>query len=190
MESSEVLYEWNYLKQILSIRLKSEQWKHSGSTDVYEEANLFTKDFLVTRPMLSAITDEEPTVLLIDEVDRADERFEAFLLEYLSEFQISIPELGTIKAKQRPIILLTSNRTREVHDALRRRCLYQWIDYPTLEKEIEIVKAKSPNLSEQLVRELCAFVSTVRNYPLGKKPGLAETLDWPNPCRNEDRRSK
>ncbi|MCL6454851.1 MAG: MoxR family ATPase [Alicyclobacillus sp.] len=171
IESDEVLYEWNYLKQMLSIR--RQEASVSGSAE-----DLFSEAFLIARPLLASIRAEQPVVLLIDEVDRADERFEAFLLEFLSDFQISIPELGTIQAVSRPHVVLTSNRTREVHDALRRRCLYEWIDYPSLEKELAIVAAQAPELDGHLARQICRLVQAFRQRSFLRKPGVAETLDW------------
>lgn len=177
LESNEVLYEWNYLKQILNIRLRELKIKEGRESEI-QDKELFTKEFLIPRPLLQAMKQDRPVVLLIDEIDRADERFEAFLLEYLSDFQISIPELGTISANKKPYIILTSNRTRDVHDALRRRCIYQWIDYPSIDKEMAIIRAKTPNLSENMVRQICAFVAVARNQPFDKKPGMSETLEW------------
>lgn len=168
------VYEWNYTRQMLSIRLME-----AGGGRI-QEADLFTKDFLLQRPLLQAIEQEGdiPPVLLVDEVDRSDEEFEAFLLEVLSDFQITIPEIGTIKAKRPPIVIITSNRTREVHDALKRRCLYHWIDYPSFEKELEIVLAKIPQAPEQLARQVTAFIQEIRGQDLYKVPGVSETLDW------------
>lgn len=173
------VYEWNYARQILQIRLQE--------TSAGEEAvvldDIFSRDFLLRRPLLEAI-DKSRTgaapVLLIDELDRADEEFEAYLLEVLSDYQISIPELGTIRAEEPPIVIVTSNRTREIHDALKRRCLYHWIDYPDLEKEIEIVRRRVPGAAERLAREVVGFVQAIREEDLFKRPGIAETLDWLN----------
>ncbi|RFU70489.1 MoxR family ATPase [Peribacillus saganii] len=180
IESNEVLYEWNYLKQIVNIRLREHQLLKSEQTivDTLQEKDLFHREFLIARPLLSAIQSDKPVVLLIDEIDRSDERFEAFLLEFLSDFQVTIPELGTIEALKKPKVILTSNRSREVHDALRRRCIYQWIDYPSLEKEMEIIKRKTPGLSESLLKQVSSFVSALRKQQLDKKPGLSESLDW------------
>jgi len=171
------VYEWNYARQILEIRLL----EATGRTDKKEiEHEIFGPDYLIKRPLLQAIDPDEKgvPVLLIDELDRADEEFEAFLLELLSDFQITIPELGTIKAKEPPVVVITSNRTREIHDALKRRCLYFWIDYPSLEKELEIVKSKAPGISEKLAHAVVAFVQELRHTDLYKLPGVAETLDW------------
>ncbi len=173
------VYEWNYARQILQIRLQE--------TGAGDEAlvldDIFSRDFLLQRPLLEAIdksrTGRAP-VLLIDELDRADEEFEAYLLEVLSDYQISIPELGTIRAEEPPIVIVTSNRTREIHDALKRRCLYQWIDYPNFEKEIEIVRRRVPDAAERLAREVVGFVQAIREEDLFKRPGIAETLDWLN----------
>jgi len=171
------VYEWNYTQQILQIRVLEAR----GEGESADLAGLFSRDFLLKRPLLEAIDVPEGAVapvLLIDELDRADEEFEAYLLELLSDFQISIPELGTIRAEDPPVVVVTSNRTREIHDALKRRCLYQWIDYPGFEKEIEIVRRKAPGASEQLAREVVAFVQELRGEELFKRPGVAETLDW------------
>ncbi len=173
------VYEWNYARQILQIRLQE--------TGAGDEAlvldDIFSRDFLLQRPLLEAIdksrTGRAP-VLLIDELDRADEEFEAYLLEVLSDYQISIPELGTIRAEEPPIVIVTSNRTREIHDALKRRCLYHWIDYPNFEKEIEIVRRRVPDAAERLAREVVGFVQAIREEDLFKRPGIAETLDWLN----------
>ncbi|MFN2187351.1 MAG: AAA family ATPase [Candidatus Promineifilaceae bacterium] len=168
------VYEWNYTRQMLHIRLMEAR----GERPTEEE--LFGRDYLLQRPLLRAIDDYagSPPVLLIDEIDRSDEEFEAFLLEVLSDYQITIPEIGTIQASQPPIVVLTSNRTREVHDALKRRCLYYWIDYPTFEKELEIVKAKVPDASANLAAQVTAFVQELRHVELYKLPGVAETLEW------------
>ena len=170
IDVSQAVYEWNYARQLLHIRAAQD-----GSA---AEAELYGPDFLVRRPLLEAITSTEPTVLLIDEVDRADEEFEAFLLELLSDFQITIPEIGTIVAERRPHIVLTSNRTRELHDALRRRCLYHWIEFPSLEREIEIVRLRVPHVSGRLAEECSVFVRSLRQIALAKPPGVAETIDW------------
>ena len=168
-------YEWNYPRQLLHIRLLGE-----GGDRAAAEREIFSREFLLRRPLLDAIDNDDPVapVLLIDEVDRSDEEFEAFLLEVLSDFQISIPELGTIRARRPPFVVVTSNRTREVHDALKRRCLYHWIDYPSLEKEIEIVQARAPEAAEELARQVTALVQSLRELDLYKVPGVAETLDW------------
>jgi MoxR-like ATPase len=170
------LYEWNYPKQILWM-------KQAEICEAPREAmgkEIFSSEFLIRRPLLEAIQADtaKPPVLLIDEIDRSDEEFEAFLLEVLSDFQITIPEIGTIRAKQRPYVILTSNRTRELHDALKRRCLYHWIDYPSLEKERRIVLAKVPMVGETLLNQVCSFMQRVREREFYKRPGIAETLDW------------
>ena len=170
------VYEWNYARQMLEIRLL-EATHAADSTQT--RAALFGPEFLLKRPLLQAIDhDGAPPVLLIDELDRADEEFEAFLLEVLSDFQVTIPELGVIRANEPPIVVITSNRTREVHDALRRRCIYHWIDYPDFAKELEIVRRKAPRATAALAAQVVAFVQTLRNEPLYKAPGLSETLDW------------
>ena len=168
-------YEWNYPRQLLHIRLLSD-----GANRAEAEKEIFSPEFLLRRPLLDAIdnSDAVPPVLLIDEIDRSDEEFEAFLLELLSDFQISIPELGTITAKRPPFVVITSNRTREVHDALKRRCLYHWIDYPDLEKEVSIVEARVPESAAGLARQVALLVSGLREMDLYKLPGVAETLDW------------
>jgi len=173
LDISQAAYEWNYPRQLLEIQAR-------GTGGAAATDGLFTEAYLLKRPLLQAIdaAHERPPVLLIDELDRADEEFESFLLELLSEYQISIPELGTLKAHHRPIVVLTSNRTRDVHDALRRRCLYHWIDYPTLENEIAIVGRKVPALAQHLCRRLVAFVQRLRKEDLAKLPGVAETVDW------------
>ena len=175
LDAAQALYEWNYPKQLLHIKLE-EATTHSLRE---KEATIFSEPFLIRRPLLQAISQEgKPPVLLVDEVDRADEEFEAFLLEVLSEFQVSIPELGTIRAKRPPYVILTSNRVRELSDALRRRCLYLWIDFPGFEKEVRIVTRKVPGVNERLAREISRFMETVRTIRLAKVPGVAETLDW------------
>ena len=168
------VYEWNYSRQMMHIRLAESR---NEKTD---EAELFGPGFLLKRPLLQAIehSREKAPVLLVDEVDRSDEEFEAYLLEILSDFQITIPEIGTVKAARRPVVVVTSNRTREVHDALKRRCLYFWIDYPSFEKEIAIVRAKLPDAPDQLTRQVTRFIQEVRRVDLYKLPGVAETLDW------------
>jgi len=168
------VYEWNYTRQMLHIRLLEARGEHAA------EAELFGPEFLLRRPLLQAIenTRDRPRVLLVDEVDRSDDEFEAFLLEVLSDFQITIPEIGTLKAERPPFVVVTSNRTREVHDALKRRCLYYWIDYPTFEKELEIVRAKVPHAPAQLARQITGFIQELRQADLYKIPGVAETLDW------------
>ena len=168
------VYEWNYTRQMMHIRLAESR----GETA--DEAELFGPEFLLRRPLLQAIeqSKEKPPVLLIDELDRSDEEFEAFLLEVLSDFQITIPEIGTIKTPNPPVVVITSNRTREVHDALKRRCLYYWIEYPSFEKELEIVHARLPQAPEKLARQVTGFIQALREQDLYKLPGVAETLDW------------
>jgi MoxR-like ATPase len=176
LDATHALYEWNYPRQLLHIRASE-----SAGRDAQEiERSIFTEEYLIKRPLLDAISTpaSKPPVLLIDEVDRADEPFEAFLLEVLSDFQITIPELGTITAVHRPLILLTSNRTREIHDALKRRCLYSWLGYPTLERELEIIRLKLPTVPASLAEELCRFVLHLRSLDLNKPPGIAETIEW------------
>jgi MoxR-like ATPase len=170
------VYEWNYTRQMLHIRLME-----AGSINRTDELKeIFGPDFLLQRPLLQAIdpNNTQAPVLLIDELDRSDEEFEAYLLELLSDFQITIPEIGTIRAKEPPFVILTSNRTREIHDALRRRCLYYWIDFPTLEKEYAIILARMPGIPERLAKQVCTFVRELRSVDLYKAPGVAETLDW------------
>lgn len=168
------LYEWNYQRQMLRIKLE----ETSGRPVEEKEHLIFSESFMLKRPLLQAITADRPPVLLIDEVDRADEEFEAFLLEVLSDFQVSIPEIGTIRARHIPHVVLTSNRTRDLSDALRRRCLYVWIDYPSFEKELAIVHRKVPGINDRLAKQISAFMQLVRRVPLDKVPGVAETLDW------------
>jgi MoxR-like ATPase len=175
IDLAHAVYEWNYPRQLLHIRLLNDAADRQAA-----EKEIFSPEFLLRRPLLDAIdnADEVPPVLLIDEIDRSDEEFEAFLLELLSDFQVSIPELGTISARQPPFVVITSNRTREVHDALKRRCLYHWIDYPSLEKEVAIVRARAPEAADQLAHEVAALVHGLRELDLYKVPGVAETLDW------------
>jgi MoxR-like ATPase len=170
----QAVYEWNYSRQLLHIRVLESRGEK------VEEADLFGPEYLLRRPLLQAIEEsrERPPVLLVDEIDRSDEEFEAYLLELLSDFQITVPEIGTIKALQPPVVVITSNRTREIHDALKRRCLYYWINYPTYEKELEIVRAKVPQAPLELSRQVTAFVQELRRTDLYKIPGVAETLDW------------
>src|SRR5213595_1300386 len=178
IDLAHAVYEWNYPRQLLHIRLMGEG---TNKTDrLVAEREIFSSEFLLRRPLLDAIDNDDPTppVLLIDEIDRSDEEFEAFLLELLSDFQVSIPEIGTIKARQVPFVVITSNRTREVHDALKRRCLYHWIDYPDLDKEVEIVRVRAPEAADGLAREVAALVQGLRGMDLYKVPGVAETLDW------------
>jgi MoxR-like ATPase len=184
LDVSSALYEWNYAGQILQIRM----WEAAGLLARGDDspagqptvADIFTPEFLLRRPLLQAVDQAEgrAPVLLIDELDRADEEFEAFLLELLAEFQVTVPELGTIRAPEPPVVVITSNRTREIHDALKRRCLYHWIDYPSLEKEVRIVKARAPEAPELLAQQVVAFVQDLRNVDLYKRPGIAETIDW------------
>ncbi len=175
LDASTALYEWNFPKQVLRIRLE----ENSGKSAEEKESLIFSRSFLLERPLLRALTrPDKPPVLLIDEVDRSDEEFEALLLEFLSDFQMTIPELGTIKAEQRPIVILTSNRTRELGDALRRRCLYLWMDYPTMERELAIVRARVPGVDEKLAFAAVRLVQRVRGLELEKAPGVAETLEW------------
>ena len=174
LDVNTALYEWNYQKQLLRLRIAVGEGRHDDLEDL-----IFSRRYLLERPLLRAITlpDRSP-VLLIDEIDRADEGFEAFLLEVLSDFQVTIPELGTIRAAHRPLVILTSNRTREIGDALRRRCLYLYIEHPPFEKEIEIIRAKVPGIAERLAAEITRFVQELRGRRLMKPPGVAETLDW------------
>ncbi|MEA2359994.1 MAG: hypothetical protein QOI62_3254 [Solirubrobacteraceae bacterium] len=176
IDVSHALYDWNYAKQMLHIRTL----EAAHAADRRATAELFDREFLVRRPLLDAIEHEDdvPPVLLIDEIDRADDEFEAFLLELLSDFQVSIPELGTIVAKRRPTVILTSNRTRELHDALKRRCLYHWIDYPTVERELEIVRTRLPGVPEAVAAKVCAAVAELRDMDLYKLPGVGETIAW------------
>ena len=173
------IYEWNYSRQILQIRLM----EAGGEKDKEKlTAEIFGPDFLIKRPLLQAVDYDKkiPPVLLIDELDRADEEFEAFLLEILSDFQVTIPEIGTITAKRKPFVVITSNRTREIHDALKRRCLYHWIGYPSADREFEIVKRRIPDVNEQLGKQVVTFVQAVREKDFYKLPGVAETIDWAN----------
>ena len=176
LDANTALYEWNYPKQML--RIKLEEVEHGDRETV--ETEIFSEDYLIKRPLLEAIQTDgaSPPVLLIDEIDRADMEFEAFLLEVLSDFQITIPEIGTVAAKHRPYVFLTSNRTREIHDALKRRCLYHWIEYPTFEKEYEIITTKFPEVESAMAKQICAFMQRVRQMNFYKRPGVAETLDW------------
>lgn len=176
LDANTALYEWNYPKQML--RIKLEEVEHGDRETV--ETEIFSEDYLIKRPLLEAIQTDgaSPPVLLIDEIDRADMEFEAFLLEVLSDFQITIPEIGTVAAKHRPYVFLTSNRTREIHDALKRRCLYHWIEYPSFEKEYEIITTKFPEVESAMAKQICAFMQRVRQMNFYKRPGVAETLDW------------
>jgi MoxR-like ATPase len=174
LDAAAALYEWNYQKQLLHIKL------HEGASRALdqEEQEIFSEAFLLKRPLLQAITQEQAPVLLVDEVDRADEEFEAFMLEIFSDWQVTIPEIGTIKATHPPHVILTSNRTRELSDALRRRCLYLWVDYPSFDKEVAIVERKVPGIDARLAREVSRFMESLRRVRLAKVPGVAETLDW------------
>ncbi len=175
LDATTALYEWNYPRQLLHIKLE----ESSPSSEAEKEATIFSEAFLLKRPLLQAITERERApVLLIDEIDRSDEEFEAFLLEVLSDFQVTIPEIGTITATHRPHVVLTSNRSRDLSDALRRRCLYHWIDYPSLEKELAIVHARVPEISETLSMQVAEIMQSARTMSLSKVPGVAETLDW------------
>ena len=176
LDVHDALYEWNYLRQLLEVRMQEARGVEKGQIG----RNIFSDEFLLERPLLRAVRWEgpAPAVLLIDEIDRADEEFEAFLLEVLSDFQITIPEIGTIKSRQTPFVVLTSNRTREVHDALKRRCLYQWIDYPDIEKEWRIICTKVPGIGDQLSFQICRFMELLREEEFYKRPGIAESLDW------------
>jgi len=171
LDATSTIYEWNYAKQLLKI-------KALDTTAGGHVENVLTEEFLIPRPLLQAVRGEEKVVLLIDEVDRADEEFEAFLLEILSDFQVTIPEMGTVKAKHKPIVIITSNRVRELHDALKRRCLYHFIDYPTIEREREIILAKIPNIEATLAKKISRIMATLREQEFYKRPGVAETLDW------------
>lgn len=175
LDATTALYEWNYPRQLLHIKVE----ERSPTSEAEKEATIFSEEFLLKRPLLQAITEHDRSpVLLIDEIDRSDEEFEAFLLEVLSDFQVTIPEIGTIKATHRPHVILTSNRSRDLSDALRRRCLYHWIDYPSLEKELAIVHARVPAISETLSHDVTRIIQKTRTMSLSKVPGVAETLDW------------
>ena len=177
LDVNQAVYEWNYSRQLLEIRMLEASDRISEGD---AEQELFSEKFLIKRPLLQAIesSDGKPPVLLIDELDRADEEFEGFLLELLSDFQITIPELGTFRAEEPPVVIITSNRTREIHDALKRRCLYYWIDYPDFQKEVQIVTSKAPDAPRKLAEQVTAFVQELRTAELFKVPGVAETLDW------------
>jgi MoxR-like ATPase len=176
LDVGHAVYEWDYSRQMLHIRML----EASGAARDAVPADIFGPQFLIKRPLLQAIetSSQQPPVLLIDELDRADDEFDAFLLELLSDWQVTIPEIGTIRADRPPVVIVTSNRTRELHDALKRRCLYHWIDYPTIEKELQIVVTKVPDVPERLARQVCAFIQALRRHDLWKVPGVAETLDW------------
>ena len=176
LDAATALYEWNYPKQLLHIRLEEQEKK--GKEEI--ERVIYGPEFLIKRPLLEAIlsSNEKTPVLLIDEVDRSDEEFEAFLLEVLSDFQITIPEIGTLKAGKRPMVVVTSNRTRDVHDALKRRCLYHWIDYPSFEKEYQILVTRLPQIQQELAKQVAHFMQKIRSVDFLKRPGVSETLDW------------
>jgi len=173
LDEAKALYEWNYRKQLLRIQAESND---AGWSDIQDD--IFGEEFLLARPLMTAIASETPVVLLIDEIDKTDQEFEAMLLELLSDFQISIPELGRIEARSQPVVLLTSNNTRELTEALKRRCLYLWLDYPELEHELEIVRLHSPDLDETIARKLVEIVSEIRELDLKKPPSIAESIDW------------
>ena len=177
LDLASAAYEWNYPRQMVAIRMAEAEGTAADVGDT-----LYSRDYLIERPLLNALSEHEsgPPVLLIDEIDRADEPFEAFLLELLSDFQLSIPELGTISAQRPPIVVITSNRTREVHDALRRRCLYHWVDYPSHEAESKILSLKAPSVGDDLREQLITFIHKLRDEDLFKHPGVAETIDWAN----------
>jgi MoxR-like ATPase len=174
LDAHAAMYEWNYQRQLLAIKLLERDERSVAA----KEQDIFSERYLLTRPLLEAISCDEPPVLLIDEIDRADEAFEAYLLELLSDFQMSIPELGTVAAKSIPLVVITSNGTRELSDALRRRCLYQYLDYPSFDKELAIVEIRAPEAAGDIARQIVQFVQSVRKMDLLKKPGIAETLDW------------
>ena len=174
LDASSTIYEWNYQKQLLSIRLN----ENKNDNNVKIDDQIFSKEFLLERPLLKALTQKKSPVLLIDEIDRADEEFEAYLLEILSEYQVSIPEYGTIKALSKPIVIITSNNTRDLSDALRRRCIYNYVYYPKKELELEILQKKLPNIDLELSMQIVNFVQNLRVQDIEKKPGIAETLDW------------
>jgi MoxR-like ATPase len=174
LDAHSAMYEWNYQRQLLAIKLLEQDERDVAQ----KEQDIFSERYLLKRPLLEAISGDTAAVLLIDEIDRADEAFEAFLLELLSDFQLSIPELGTVRATSRPLVVITSNGTRELSDALRRRCLYQYIDYPDYDKEFAIVRKRAPEAGAELARQIVAFVQAARRLDLKKKPGIAETLDW------------
>ncbi|MCU7801716.1 MAG: MoxR family ATPase [Candidatus Thiodiazotropha sp. (ex Lucinoma annulata)] len=176
LDTAHALYEWNYPRQLLELRLQEAR----GLNQEEIGRNLFSEAFLLKRPLLQAIQNDgqQPPVLLIDEIDRSDEEFEAFLLEVLSDFQITIPEIGTLEARCRPVVVLTSNRTRELHDALKRRCLYHWIDYPSFSKEVQIITTRVPGIEPRLSAQICRFMELLRDQDFYKRPGIAETIDW------------
>lgn len=177
LDVNTALYEWNFPRQMLHIKI-AEATEETRREEI--EREIFSPDYLIKRPLLEAIQggEQERAVLLIDEIDRSDEEFEAFLLEVLSDFQISIPEIGTLRAEHPPVVILTSNRTRDIHDALKRRCLFHWIDYPAFDKEYEIVRTKVPGIHDDLASQVCRFIESMREQDFFKRPGVAETLDW------------
>ena len=177
IDASQALYDWDFPRQLLHLRTAEATGRAEGASDDRLEAELYGREFLLARPLLRAL-ETTPSVLLIDEVDRADDEFEAFLLEVLSEFQVTIPELGTVRASTPPVVVLTSNRTREVHDALKRRCYYHWVDHPTAEREVAILRTRLPGVGERLAQQVVATVQTLRTLELLKPPGVAESLDW------------
>jgi len=174
LDATQALYEWNYPKQLLRIRLE----EAAGRDPAQVEPAIFSDEYLIDRPLLRALRAQSPSLLLIDELDRSDEEFEAFLLEILSDFQITIPEIGTISAEKRPVVVITSNRTREIHDAIKRRCFYHWIEYPDFDKEMAVIKARLPEVEERLAAQVVGFLQRLREMDLVKLPGLSETLDW------------
>jgi MoxR-like ATPase len=186
LDVSSAVYEWDYSRQILHLRML--EASHASKTEM--EKSLYSREFLLSRPLLQALEaqDDQIQVLLIDEIDRADEEFESFLLELLSDFQITIPEIGTIATDEPPIVIITSNRTREVHDALKRRCLYQWIDYPSFETEYQILQMKVPGINEKLTNQIVAAIQQLREVDLFKAPGIAETLDWGKALQTMDKK--
>ena len=180
IDSAQAVYEWDYSRQLLHLRTAEATGSATGSAAKELEAELYDERFLIRRPILQALSpvDGPPPVLLIDEVDRADDEFEAFLLEALSDYSITVPEIGTIRADEPPLVILTSNRTRDVHDALKRRCLYHWVEHPDFEREVAIVRLRAPSVGEPLARQVAALVESVRGFGLYKPPGVAETIDW------------
>ena len=174
LDLNAAVYEWNYQKQLLAIKIQEQ----GNKSEAEREKHIFSREFLLERPLLQSVSQTEPPVLLIDEIDRSDEEFEAYLLELLSVYQVTVPELGTVKAKHIPLVVLTSNRTRELSDALKRRCLYYWLDYPTFDKEMEIISKKLPEIGTELRQQVVKFVQSLRGMSLDKTPGVAETLDW------------
>ena len=190
LDASSALYEWNFPRQMVEIRLAEARQRETSKSDREDlENNLFSDRFLIKRPLLKALegTEGRAPILLIDELDRTDEPFEAFLLEILSDFQVTIPEMGTIKAKEPPIVIITSNRTREIHDAIKRRCFYHWLDYPSAASELEILKRKAPDAPKDLSKQIVLFINKLRNLDLFKLPGVAETIDWAHALTQLDR---